>query len=253
VSDAGPIDLSGMPPPDDNGLNWGKIWNNLKDVYKTVAIPGQLYTLYQMSQLDDEGKRSVAGALRDSPGQVLGGFGRRLKGLWDSITHPIDTGKAILRDQLSYYDDPVGYWKQKIEGGLRDFQDDPQDVATGVAFDALAAAATMKAQSLVAGRLGGPYADIADPPSANSGKKFSRLQKAKIREANKAKNGGVLKDDKTGEILAEPMKHKKGVSPPPNEANIDHVFPRSRGGPNCYSNAEVRSRLGNIKKSDSLP
>ena len=64
------------------------------------------------------------------------------------------------------------------------------------------------------------------------------------------KNGGVIKSDLSGEILVPAPQSKKGVTPNPLEAQIDHIFPKSKGDSNSYSNAQVLSRIENIKKSD---
>ena len=34
--------------------------------------------------------------------------------------------------------------------------------------------------------------------------------------------------------------------PPDNEAHVDHVIPKSKGGTNTFENAEVRSRAWNL-------
>jgi len=99
---------------------------------------------------------------------------------------------------------------------------------------------------------GGPYGHLNEPTSAGPGKKFTQAQKQKIRAENQARNGGVLRDDSTGEALVQPQKSQRGVTPPTNEAQVDHVYPRSEGGPNSYSNAEVRSRTNNIRKSNKI-
>ena len=67
---------------------------------------------------------------------------------------------------------------------------------------------------------------------------------------NEAKNGGVLRDDVTGELLVRPQRHLPGVTPPDNEAHVDHFFPRLIGGPNTHLNAEVRARCHNLAKGD---
>lgn len=64
------------------------------------------------------------------------------------------------------------------------------------------------------------------------------------------RNGGVKKSDMSGEILVPATKSQKGVTPNPLEVQIDHIEPRSKGGTNSYSNAQVLSRYENIKKSD---
>jgi len=95
-----------------------------------------------------------------------------------------------------------------------------------------------------------PYAHLEDHPSVGPGKDFTQTQKAKILDANQQQNGGVLRDDRTGEQLVKPQKSQKGVTPPVNEAHVDHVYPKSKGGSNSFGNAEVRSRANNLAKSN---
>lgn len=102
-----------------------------------------------------------------------------------------------------------------------------------------------------AGR-GGPCGHLDDHPSVNSGKPFTPSQKKKILAENEARNGGQILDDKTGLPLVRPQKYSEGIRPPDNEAQIDHVFPRSNGGPNTFSNAEVRSRVDNLRKGNKI-
>jgi hypothetical protein len=99
---------------------------------------------------------------------------------------------------------------------------------------------------------GGPYGHLPDHPSVDTGKPFTKTQKEKILAENEARNGGQLRDDVTGEPLVRPQQHTRGVTPPDNEAQIDHVYPRSQGGPNTNSNAEVRARIHNLKKGDKI-
>jgi hypothetical protein len=81
---------------------------------------------------------------------------------------------------------------------------------------------------------------------------FTPSQRKAILDENKRQNGGLLQDDRTGEVLVPPQQRKRGVTAPPNEAQVDHVYPQSAGGPNTYSNAEVRSRLNNIRKGKRI-
>ena len=99
---------------------------------------------------------------------------------------------------------------------------------------------------------GGPYGHLKDHPSVNSSKPFTQSQKKKILAENETRNGGQLLDDVTGEPLVRPQQHKHGVTPPDNEAHIDHVYPCSEGGPNTFSNAEVRARIHNLKKGNKI-
>ncbi|MDB6021366.1 MAG: hypothetical protein JWQ04_1223 [Pedosphaera sp.] len=99
----------------------------------------------------------------------------------------------------------------------------------------------------------GPYDQIANPKNVTSGGEFTAAQKKAYYEANMEANGGVLKDDVTGETLQYPQKSQRGVTPPPNEAQIDHYYPSSEGGLNSSANARVRSREANRAKSNATP
>ncbi|MGN0852938.1 MAG: HNH endonuclease domain-containing protein [Kiritimatiellia bacterium] len=79
---------------------------------------------------------------------------------------------------------------------------------------------------------------------------FTRAQKADILRQNRARNGGRLTSDYSGKALEEPRRYAKGHLPSPNEAQVDHVIPRSRGGWNSADNAQVLSRDENLRKSD---
>lgn len=102
----------------------------------------------------------------------------------------------------------------------------------------------------------GPYSNLRDSPSVGSGKNFTQSQKAKIYEQNMEKNGGVIRSDLNGEILTVPQKSKSGVTPPSNEAQIDHIIPKKPNdinvspGTNSYDNAQVLSREQNRQKSN---
>ena len=97
---------------------------------------------------------------------------------------------------------------------------------------------------------GSNYSNLKDSKSVGSGKRFTLAQKKKIIQQNMERNGGVIKSDMSGEILVPAKKSQKGVTPNPLEVQIDHIEPRSKGGTNSYSNAQVLSRYENIKKSD---
>jgi len=94
---------------------------------------------------------------------------------------------------------------------------------------------------------------VTDATKKEVGKPFTRAQKRDILNANRERNGGELHSDLSGEPLVPSQKSAKGVTSPPNEAQVDHVIPRSKGGPNTPENAQLLSRKENRAKSDTLP
>jgi hypothetical protein len=105
----------------------------------------------------------------------------------------------------------------------------------------------------------GPYGNIPDPPSVGPGKNFTQAQKQAILDANRQANGGVLRSDISGQELVPSQKSQSGVTPPSNEAQIDHMTPRNPADPsvapgtNSNSNAQVASRAENRAKSNACP
>jgi 5-methylcytosine-specific restriction endonuclease McrA len=94
---------------------------------------------------------------------------------------------------------------------------------------------------------------LQDHPSVGPGKAFTQTQKRNILNLNKQNNGGVIRSDESGTQAVPGKQNKKGLTPPPYEAQIDHVMPRSKGGSNSYKNAQLLTREENLKKSDKSP
>lgn len=107
----------------------------------------------------------------------------------------------------------------------------------------------------------GPYShlDGKDRTLIQPGRDFSPTQKLKIYAANIRNNKGVLRsDDPTdpyyGQVLKNPERSVSrgmgGTGQPPDMASVDHIIPRSKGGTNNYSNAQVISVKHNNDKRD---
>jgi filamentous hemagglutinin len=75
-------------------------------------------------------------------------------------------------------------------------------------------------------------------------------------QQNLQTNGGTLRDDEDGQELVVARKSQRGVTPPPNEAQIDHIIPRNPRNPdvtpgsNSYSNARIVARVRDRDKSN---
>jgi hypothetical protein len=83
------------------------------------------------------------------------------------------------------------------------------------------------------------YSSVQDHPSVAPGKRFTSSQKKKFISKNRKQNDGKIRSDFSGQELTQPNKHKRGVTPPDNEAHTDHIVPRSKGDSNSSSNAQV--------------
>lgn len=69
-------------------------------------------------------------------------------------------------------------------------------------------------------------------------------------EENKRINNGELKSDGDGRKLNPPSKNQKGKPADMNQAEVDHIIPRSKGGTNENSNLRVISKEENLKKGN---
>ena len=98
---------------------------------------------------------------------------------------------------------------------------------------------------------GGKYGYLQDLPNVGLGKEFSSSQIEAIIKENMKMNGGIVRSDKSGITLVRPQKSQRGVIPSPDEWQIDHIIPRSKGGTNSFANAQVLSRQENRAKWDS--
>ncbi|NMB31054.1 MAG: hypothetical protein GX988_06425 [Clostridiales bacterium] len=98
-----------------------------------------------------------------------------------------------------------------------------------------------------------PYSHLQDDASVGVGKNFTAKQKSIMLKENMNRNGGKIISDASDDfhnILVKSQKSMKGVTPPKNEAQFDHIIPKAKGGTNSYSNAQIVSREYNRFKWD---
>ena len=80
------------------------------------------------------------------------------------------------------------------------------------------------------------------------GKPFTKQGKQTVKDQNAAKNSGQVKCENCGAETVPGKQHQKGVTPPGNEAHVDHVVPKSKGGSGTPDNGQVLCRDCNLEK-----
>jgi RHS repeat-associated protein len=81
-----------------------------------------------------------------------------------------------------------------------------------------------------------------------SRKKFTKAGKEAVKDLNTEKNGDQMKCENCGQPVQDAEQHTKGVTPPSNEAHVDHTKPKSKGGSGTPNNGKVLCRDCNLKK-----
>ena len=96
----------------------------------------------------------------------------------------------------------------------------------------------------------GKYSDLKEPKNVGDGKKTTPSQRQRIMEENKNQNGGSMKSDGDGRTLNPPKQNKKAEKVDMNQAEVDHVKARSKGGSNSNSNQRLISKEENLRKGN---
>lgn len=95
-----------------------------------------------------------------------------------------------------------------------------------------------------------PYEHLPEPRMTGPGLPTTRAQRARILDANRARNSGAVRSDQSGIELVPPRASRRGTVHAPNEAHVDHIDPRSNGGSNGNVNLQVLGREENLRKGN---
>ncbi len=83
-----------------------------------------------------------------------------------------------------------------------------------------------------------------------AGKRFTPKGKREIDAENARRHGGTNVCEDCGVDVVPGKRSQKGVTPPRNERQRDHIIPKSKGGDGDPTNGQVLCRGCNLEKSD---
>ncbi len=82
--------------------------------------------------------------------------------------------------------------------------------------------------------------------------RFTPKGKREVKAENAQDHGGKNQCENCGTETVKAEQSQKGVTPPSNETQVDHIIPESKGGDGAPPNGQVLCRECNNKKSDKL-
>jgi 5-methylcytosine-specific restriction endonuclease McrA len=80
---------------------------------------------------------------------------------------------------------------------------------------------------------------------------FSPAEKRAVWDENTTVNDGTNVCANCGVVVVKPEKSVRGVTPPTNEGQVDHIVPKSRDGSGDRSNGQLLCRVCNREKWDN--
>lgn len=83
---------------------------------------------------------------------------------------------------------------------------------------------------------------------SRAAKPFTKKGKEIVKQRNAAKNDGINKCENCGVNTLPAQQSQKGVAPPSTQTEVDHVIPKSKGGPGDPPNGQILCRACNLQK-----
>ena len=163
-----------------------------------------------------------------------------------------EVGGGALAGTAGYYAEHLVSGKEtSVTGAALSAAGGAAGAMAGELINSAVSTASNKLAQAAASVKKSPYANLTDSQSVGSGKSFTAAQKRNILAANAERNGGTVKSDLSGKTLVPPVKSTKDVTPSADEWQMDHIIPKSKGGTNSYTNAQILSRQENRAKWDN--
>ena len=102
-------------------------------------------------------------------------------------------------------------------------------------------------------RWNGPvdYSSVVDPLNVMASSRPTPRQASQMKDLNRQANGGLLRSDIDGSLMVDSLKSTRGVTPPRNEVQVDHIKAIINGGTRESSNLQLITRQQNRIKSDN--
>ncbi len=104
--------------------------------------------------------------------------------------------------------------------------------------------------AITAGKKGGKPPSKGTSNGERAYMRFTPKGKREVKDENARKHEGENQCENCGVTTVEAQKSQKGVTPPTNETQVDHVIPKAKGGDGAPSNGQVLCRECNNEKSD---